>query len=261
MYKQSSLQEMMFSSETSVTEHLRIRWQMAWNNNFGDKKEEEGQDVLTSYKIAPNTLNDTSASKGLSDLGGAQDLEESSSSVEEVAIAVTETSSFLDVDHAMEEELLDACYCDCFCLNYENIAKFKPATQSSTEGPHVAGRAVDNNFFTNLKSDSCSSTVATGERNPWWQVDLTESYKIGLVRLHGSINRDYPGELHDITVSILDANGLHVQSHHHPGIVRPGINADFRFEARGNFVKIQLYDASGVLSISEVEVFPYKCQA
>lgn len=265
MCKQGSLQEMMFSSETSVTEHLRIGWQMAWNSNFGDKQQQEdGQDALTSYKIASNTLNDTSASKGLSDLGDVQDLEKSFSSVvEEVAIAVTETSSFLDVDLlAMEEELLNnACHCNCFCLDNENIAKFKPATQSSTEGSHVAGRAVDDNYFTALEANSCSSTVATGERNPWWQVDLAASYKIGLVRLHSSDYSDHPDGLHDITVSILDANGIHVQSKHHPGIVKPGVTRDFRFEARGNFVKIQLYDASGVLSLSEVEVFPYKCQA
>eukprot|EP00814_Leptocylindrus_danicus_P011567 CAMPEP_0116044418 /NCGR_PEP_ID=MMETSP0321-20121206/26986_1 /TAXON_ID=163516 /ORGANISM="Leptocylindrus danicus var. danicus, Strain B650" /LENGTH=209 /DNA_ID=CAMNT_0003525507 /DNA_START=24 /DNA_END=650 /DNA_ORIENTATION=- len=183
MCKQGSLQEMMFSSETSVTEHLRIGWQMAWNNsNFGDKQQQEdGQDALTSYKIASNTLNDTSASKGLSDLGDVQDLEKSFSSV-----------------------------CNCFCLDYETIAKFKPATQSSTEGPHVAGRAVDDNYFTALEANSCSSTVATGERNPWWQVDLAASYKIGLVRLHSSDYSDHPDGLHDITVSILDANGIHV---------------------------------------------------
>lgn len=60
----------------------------------------------------------------------------------------------------------------------ENVAKKKPATQSSTVYGCVAGRAVDGNTKNEFRKGRGSITHTSGEINPWWSVDLQQEYPV-----------------------------------------------------------------------------------
>ena len=63
----------------------------------------------------------------------------------------------------------------------QSIALHKPANQSSTRRGGVALRAVDGNYNTAMKEDSCTWT--NKDYSPWWYVDLEQMYHIGSVAL------------------------------------------------------------------------------
>jgi len=62
-----------------------------------------------------------------------------------------------------------------------NLARDKPASQSSTGYGGVAKRAVDGNVDTNAKHGSCTHTHMNNE--PWWSVDLLKPHAIGAVQI------------------------------------------------------------------------------
>ncbi|XP_053388043.1 fucolectin-like [Mercenaria mercenaria] len=57
----------------------------------------------------------------------------------------------------------------------KNVARGKPAYQSSTLGPNVASRGVDGNDDTDLSHGSCFHTQSAC--NNWWYVDLGQTYE------------------------------------------------------------------------------------
>ena len=59
---------------------------------------------------------------------------------------------------------------------WRNLALNKPATQSSTYGGMVAGRAVDGNHANDVNDGSCTHTEHGTP--PWWRVDLEAKYRI-----------------------------------------------------------------------------------
>ena len=60
----------------------------------------------------------------------------------------------------------------------QNVAKKKPATQSSTVYGCAAGRAVDGNTQNQFRKGHGSITHTNGEINPWWSVDLQQEYPV-----------------------------------------------------------------------------------
>lgn len=64
-----------------------------------------------------------------------------------------------------------------------NIAKGKTAFQSTVDAGAVASRAVDNNIDGRWEKGSVTHTMM--ESNPYWWVDLGQSYSIEEVRVHG----------------------------------------------------------------------------
>jgi len=60
----------------------------------------------------------------------------------------------------------------------ENVAKKKPATQSSTVYGCAAGRAVDGNTQNEFRKGRGSITHTSAEINPWWSVDLQQEYPV-----------------------------------------------------------------------------------
>ncbi|XP_077867809.1 uncharacterized protein LOC100368436 [Saccoglossus kowalevskii] len=73
-----------------------------------------------------------------------------------------------------------------FCVSeYPNVALGKPSQQSS-DGRYGPEKAVDGYTETYIGLHSCSTTRQQYE--PWWQVDLGDSYKIHQVHLYQSIN-------------------------------------------------------------------------
>jgi len=63
----------------------------------------------------------------------------------------------------------------------ENVAVGKPAYQISTGWDGVAARAVDGNRNGQYWDLSCQHTLAN--ENPWWVVDLQDTYDIAKVTL------------------------------------------------------------------------------
>jgi hypothetical protein len=83
-----------------------------------------------------------------------------------------------------------------------NVAKGKPASQSSTDFQGPADYAVDGNTSGNF--DDKTVTHTANEKNPWWQVDLGENIPIDQISIW---NRTGPGlreRLDGYRVSILD---------------------------------------------------------
>ena len=81
------------------------------------------------------------------------------------------------------------------------ISANKPTSQSSTDYGGVAQYALDGNTDSNFFSSSCSCTG--NENNPWWMVDLQQSYSIESVKVW---NRGdcCPERLVPLQVSILN---------------------------------------------------------
>ena len=141
-----------------------------------------------------------------------------------------------------------------------NLARGKMATQSSTSYGGAASRAVDGNTDGNHYNGSVSHTG--NQKNPWWQVDLSNSYNIKSIRLWNrtdccaerlsnfyvlvSNNPFAPGDLN----TALGQPG--VWNYYFPGTAGPQI--DIPVHRTGRYVRIQL-NGSNWLSLTEVQVF------
>lgn len=96
----------------------------------------------------------------------------------------------------------------------KNVARSKPATQSSVIHDGVAGRAVDGNRNGHF-SLAQSTTHTKIDREPWWEVDLGQSYEIEQVFLW---NRTEAGQdrLRGVRVQLLDEQRNLVWEHTAP---------------------------------------------
>ena len=68
----------------------------------------------------------------------------------------------------------------CLFVHTENIAKNKPATQSSTDNSGSAARAVDGNTASSWSSRSCTHT---NTEYAWWRVDLGNDFDISGIKI------------------------------------------------------------------------------
>ncbi len=81
-----------------------------------------------------------------------------------------------------------------------DVAMFATTTQSSDGYSRTGDQAVDGEMST-------FSHTADGDLEPWWQVDLGGLWSVDSVRLHNR-GECCPERLYNITVSLLDADGL-----------------------------------------------------
>ena len=65
-----------------------------------------------------------------------------------------------------------------------NIARLKPAQQSSTLGTASASRAVDGWGLTNIIYESCARSLR--ETDPYWMVDLEVPFLVGTVSMRNA---------------------------------------------------------------------------
>jgi hypothetical protein len=84
----------------------------------------------------------------------------------------------------------------------KNVALGKPATQSSVQYDGVAGRAVDGNRNGHYGL-ALSTTHTAPDREPWWEVDLGNSYNIEEVLLWNRTEAA-PDRLRGVRVQLLD---------------------------------------------------------
>ncbi|MDF7808665.1 family 43 glycosylhydrolase [Pontiellaceae bacterium B12219] len=134
-----------------------------------------------------------------------------------------------------------------------NVAKGKPATQSSTSHRASASKAVDGNTAGAFFDGSVTHTG--NEENAWWQVDLEESYEIGDINIWNRSDDSAKGRLSDYTVYVLDDRLNEVWSSHQTKQAKfpTTLNAG---GAKGRYVKVQLNSGTNGLCLAEVQVFP-----
>jgi alpha-L-fucosidase len=132
-----------------------------------------------------------------------------------------------------------------------NLAKGKPATQSSTYGGADAGRAVDGNQNGNYFNNSVTHT--NSEAGAWWKVDLGSINNIGEIKIFNRTDACMD-RLSDYYVSVLDQNQNQVWSNHQTTYPNPSVTVNAG-GVSGRYVKIQL-TGTNYLSLAEVEVYP-----
>lgn len=136
-------------------------------------------------------------------------------------------------------------------LAARNLAKGKPATQSSVTAGGAPARAVDGNTNGNYSGNSVSHTDQ--EASPWWQVDLQAVQPIGDIVIYN--RTDCCAERLSSFKVLVSSDGTNWTSFPHPGVA-PTRKA-FAVNIPGRYVKVQLDNLMGVtryLSLAEVEV-------
>ncbi|MDA3881063.1 MAG: discoidin domain-containing protein [Prolixibacteraceae bacterium] len=146
-----------------------------------------------------------------------------------------------------------------------NVAIEKTATQSTIAGGDVCGTPMAEGMAVDGDLDgTCSYTETETEpaNEPWWQVNLGNSYPVNRVRIHAHqaitdfdvfvAPSDFPaGDLaNDWTLP-----GVVVETY--IGTINAGASDVVTFPANtnGSYVRIRLHNTGEVLSLNEVEVF------
>ncbi|XP_035694138.1 neurogenic locus notch homolog protein 1-like [Branchiostoma floridae] len=156
---------------------------------------------------------------------------------------------------------------DGSCLDYEvrfccepgvNVALGKTAFQTSYSGPG-GSVAVDGNTATDYFSGSCTHTILEGEANPAWWVDLGQSYVVDRVvifnRQDCCAERLNPFNIHigdspQVTTNPRCGGDIQID------VSQPAISVSCR-GMKGRYVGVRLPGASRVLTLCEVQIFPY----
>nr|XP_006824442.1 PREDICTED: uncharacterized protein LOC100372851 [Saccoglossus kowalevskii] len=142
----------------------------------------------------------------------------------------------------------------------EDIAKDKPVRQSSTKGPNKPTRAVDGIKNSDLGGKSCSQTEKESE--PWWQLDLGNSYDVYKVVITNRFDCcSYRIKNAEVRVgespTILD-NEMCGEERITGDIAEQktiNVMCGCREPIRGRYVSIQIADKNQMLALCEVQVF------
>ncbi len=141
-----------------------------------------------------------------------------------------------------------------------NLAKGKPASQSSTEASAAASRAVDQNTNGDFQQNSVSATAI--QPSPFWQVDLGASAFLTSVRLWNRTDC-CANQLSNFHVFVSDQpiTGTTVaQAQAQPGVIDlahpgvAGVTTTLPVNRTGRYVRVQL-EGTASLRLAEVEVF------
>ncbi|KAM6994422.1 fucolectin-1-like [Tautogolabrus adspersus] len=150
----------------------------------------------------------------------------------------------------------------CSARNYENVALRGKATQSQRY-PHNFGdasSAIDGNRESNFDVGSCTHTIEM--ENPWWRVDLLDSYIVTSVVI---TNRGpcCPERLNGAQVHI--GNNLQDNGARNPlagtiSSIPAGSSHTLTPSTRmsGRYVSVHLPGANRILTLCEVEVYGYR---
>ncbi|XP_068592337.1 fucolectin-1-like [Cebidichthys violaceus] len=149
----------------------------------------------------------------------------------------------------------------CSAYTYQNVALRGKATQSHRY-PHfdsAAYNAIDGNHDSNFDAGSCSHTAE--QTNPWWRVDLLESYIVTAVIV---TNRDI-GEERINGAKIHVGNSLQDNGAANPvaGVIShiaAGRSLEITLTRRveGRYVTVLLPGTNRILTLCEVEVYGYR---
>ncbi|XP_042345197.1 uncharacterized protein LOC121945202 isoform X2 [Plectropomus leopardus] len=150
----------------------------------------------------------------------------------------------------------------CSAHTYENVALRGKATQSDRFADlfGIASNAIDGNRESNYGAGSCTHTEE--QTNPWWRVDLLESYTVTSVII---TNRG------DCCAERLDGAEIHIgNSLQDNGAANPvasiishipagrSLKMTFTRHMEGRYVTVVLPGLKRVLTLCEVEVYGYR---
>jgi hypothetical protein len=133
----------------------------------------------------------------------------------------------------------------------ENVALHKSASQSSTDYGGEASLAVDGNTDGAYNHDSVTHTDS--ELNPWWEVDLEDSYDISEIWIYNRTDASSKARLSNFTVSILNSSGDTNWSQTVSDYPDPFVTLDVN-GVSGSKVRVQI-NGVGIINLAEVEVY------
>uniref|UniRef100_A0A3Q1GR85 Uncharacterized LOC110966165 n=1 Tax=Acanthochromis polyacanthus TaxID=80966 RepID=A0A3Q1GR85_9TELE len=161
------------------------------------------------------------------------------------------------------KKILSLCEVEVFVSNYErplpNVALQGEATQSSTLRGAAASKAIDgrrNSYY----SDWFCSHTAEGETDPWWRLDLRQTFVIVSIKV---TNRgDCCAERLD-GAEIRVGNSLQNNGYDNPRCatishIRAGKTSTYQCDGgsmEGRFVNVVIPGKSKTLTLCEVEVY------
>ncbi|XP_068592334.1 pentraxin fusion protein-like [Cebidichthys violaceus] len=149
----------------------------------------------------------------------------------------------------------------CSAYTYQNVALRGKATQSDrpVEPLGAAYNAIDGNRDSNFFAGSCSHTVE--QTNPWWRVDLLESYILTSVIV---TNRG------DCCEDFINGAEIHVGNSVNTDAANPvagvipqiplgrSLKITFTRRVEGRYVTVLLPGSKRMLTFCEVEVYGYR---
>lgn len=130
-----------------------------------------------------------------------------------------------------------------------NLARGKPATQSSDYLGAVAARAVDGNSDGNYQAGSVTHTNSTAQ--PWWQVDLGAAQGLREVVLYNRTDAG-PERLSNFEIKVSSDGATWTKVAELAGTAPPG--SAYQMNVTGRYVRVQLR-GTNPLSLAEVEVY------
>ncbi|XP_054483033.1 uncharacterized protein LOC129115821 [Anoplopoma fimbria] len=142
----------------------------------------------------------------------------------------------------------------------QNVALRGKATQSNRHADGFAQNAIDGNRESNYGAGSCTHTVE--QTNPWWRVDLLESYIVTSIII---TNRgdNYAERLNGAEIHI--GNSLQDEGAANPvvGVITHipagrSLKITFTKLVEGRYVTVVLPGSNRVLTLCEVEVYGYR---
>ncbi|XP_063735001.1 fucolectin-6-like [Eleginops maclovinus] len=150
----------------------------------------------------------------------------------------------------------------CSAYTYQNVALRGKASQSSRYPDHYgdANKAIDGNRDSNYLDGSCTAT--TEMTNPWWRVDLLESYIVTsiIITNRGDCcsERINGAEVH-ISNSLQDNGAANPVD----GVISQipaasSFTMTFTEPVEGRYVTLTLPGVKKLLTLCEVEVYGYR---
>ncbi|KAK9514332.1 hypothetical protein VZT92_027807 [Zoarces viviparus] len=150
----------------------------------------------------------------------------------------------------------------CSAYTYQNVALRGKATQSH-RNPDLYGfahNAIDGNRESNYEAGSCSATVE--QNNPWWRVDLLESYIVTSITV---TNRGDCCEerINGAEVHIGNSLGDNGAANPVAGVISHipagrSLKITFPRLVEGRYVTVVLPGSKRILTLCEVEVYGYR---
>ncbi len=138
-----------------------------------------------------------------------------------------------------------------------NLALGKPTRQSSLSGPGYSDNAVDGKLDQKFDYNSWelnSVTQTQPERNPWWEVDLGDSYRIKEILIYKRID-SYDGDLSDFTLTLYNSTRVETFSRSFGNMDADRIIISLEYPV-GRILRIALNgDSQRPLCLAEVEVY------
>ncbi|XP_027143309.1 fucolectin isoform X1 [Larimichthys crocea] len=150
------------------------------------------------------------------------------------------------------------------CRRTQNVALRGKATQSDRyyDAFGAAYNAIDGNRDSNFHDGSCTHT--RGKPNPWWRVDLLDSYIITNINIYnrGDCCQERINGLKIHIGNSLEHNGLNnplvgqiVDLHGNPTFTKT-----FTPHVKGRYVTLSLPGSNKYLTLCEVEVNGYRAK-